>query len=192
MCRFLGFGCSEYGLVLFPPSEVPDQEPDGGKRPPRDTDGCIALPNDEILALEELLQPTVTPVIVARDVRWADAAEIAALRDEIRLAVDTWAESIRNRDLHRYLSLYGEDFSYRGMTREQWAHYRVVTLGAMPIDDFRLDEVLLLADPEDEGLFLSRFQQVIVEPDRKVATTKRLYWRRNDNGELKIVAEDNG
>ena len=164
----------------------------GGKRPPLDTDGCIALPNDEILALEEFLQPTVTPVIVARDVRWADAREISALRDEIRLAVDTWAESIRSRDLHRYLSLYAGEFSYRGMTRDQWAHYRVVTLGAMKIDEFRLEEVLLLADPEDDGLFLSRFQQIIVEPDRKVATTKRLYWRRNDNGELKIVAEDNG
>jgi hypothetical protein len=62
----------------------------------------------------------------------------------------------------------------------------------MPIDDFRIEDVLLLADPEDEDLFLSRFQQVIVERDRTVTTTKRLYWRRNENGELKIVAEDNG
>ena len=164
----------------------------GGKRPPLDTDGCIALPNNDIVALEEFLQPTVTPVIIARDIRWASAAEIAAVRDEVRLAVDTWAESIRSRDLHRYLSFYAEDFGYRGMTREQWAHYRVVTLGARPIGDFRLEDVLLLADPEDEGLFLSRFQQVIVEPDRKVATIKRLYWRRDENGDLKIVAEDNG
>ena len=95
----------------------------GGKRPPLDTDGCIALPNDEILALEDFLRPTVTPVIIARDIRWASPAEIAAVRDEIRLAVDAWAESIRSRDLHRYLSLYAEDFGYRGMTREQWAHY---------------------------------------------------------------------
>lgn len=164
----------------------------GGKRPPLDTDGCIALPNDEILALEKFLQPTVTPVIIARDVRWASTAEILELRDQIRLAVDTWADSIRTRDLHRYLSLYAEDFGYRGMTREQWAQYRVVTLGAMPIDEFRLEDVLLLADPEDNGLFLSRFQQVIVEPGRTVATTKRLYWRRDPDGELKIVAEDNG
>ena len=52
----------------------------GGKRPPLDTDGCIALPNDKILALQEFLQPTVTPVIIARDVRWVGAAAIAALR----------------------------------------------------------------------------------------------------------------
>ena len=78
------------------------------------------------------------------------------------------------------------------MTREQWAHYRVVTLGAMPIEDLRLEDVLLLADPEDSALFLSRFQQVIVEPDRTVATTKRLYWRRGEDGKLRIVAEDNG
>lgn len=163
-----------------------------GKRPPLDTDGCLALPNDEILALRESMQPNITPVIIARHVRWAGAAEIEAQRKEIRSAVDAWVKSMRSGDLHSYLSLYAEDFGYRGMTREQWVHFRVVTLGAMRIEEIRLEDVLLLADPEDDRLFLSRFQQVVVEPDRTVTTTKRLYWRRDDSGELKIVAEDNG
>ena len=164
----------------------------GGERPPRDTDGCLALPNDEILALQDELQPTITPVIIAREIRWANAGEIAATRAELRSALDAWADSIRTGDLHQYLSLYADDFSYRGMTRDQWAEFRVVTLGARTIEDLRLDDVVLLADPEDAALFVSRFKQIVVEDDNTVVTTKRLYWRRAADGQLRIVAEGNG
>ena len=39
----------------------------GTKRPPRDTDGCLALPNDELMSLSATLQPLTTPLIVARE-----------------------------------------------------------------------------------------------------------------------------
>ncbi|MGB5512177.1 MAG: L,D-transpeptidase family protein, partial [Woeseiaceae bacterium] len=35
----------------------------GGKRPPRDTDGCIALPNDELAEMATLFRSNTTPVI---------------------------------------------------------------------------------------------------------------------------------
>jgi hypothetical protein len=50
----------------------------------------------------------------------------------------------------------------------------------------------LLVDPEESGLYLSRFRQTIVDDDGSIVTTKRLYWRRNGQGKLLIVAEDNG
>ena len=164
----------------------------GGRRPPLDTDGCIALPNDELLVLEPVLVPAVTPVIITRQVRWASPAEIAATRDEIAVALDAWTRSIRSGDLHSYLSLYADDFEYRGMNRDEWVRYRVETIAARSIDDILLSDLLLLADPEDDALYLSRFRQTIVEGDRTVVMMKRLYWRRAESGALRIVAEDNG
>ena len=35
------------------------------ERPPLDTDGCLSLPNDELLKLAERLKPLVTPVIAS-------------------------------------------------------------------------------------------------------------------------------
>jgi hypothetical protein len=55
-----------------------------------------------------------------------------------------------------------------------------------------LHEVLLLADPEEAGLYLSRFRQRIGDDERTVETIKRLYWQRSADGNLRIVAEDNG
>ena len=166
--------------------------PGSGQRPPLDTDGCIALPNADLLLLEEHLVPLVTPVIIARKIRRKSAEQIAATRDELMAALDSWASSYRSGDWHRYLSLYATDFKYRGLDRDEWSAYRLQALAARPIQQFILDDVLLLGDPEEDGLFLSRFRQSIVDDEHTTVTIKRLYWRRAENGELKIVTEDNG
>jgi murein L,D-transpeptidase YafK len=166
--------------------------PDAGRRPPLDTDGCIALPNDELLDLQEQFVPLVTPVIITRQIRWLSPEQVSARRDEVNAILERWAESYRSGDLYGYLSLYAEDFGYRGMTREEWASYRIHSVSGTPLSEFSLSEILLLADPEDESLYLSRFRQTIVDDERTITTIKRLYWRRTAAGELKIVAEDNG
>ena len=164
----------------------------GGQRPPLDTDGCIALANDELLALEDQLVPLVTPVIITRAIRWLSHEQIIATRKELNAALQDWANSYRSGDLHRYLSLYSRDFEYRGMSRDEWAAYRMQSIRGQSIHDFDLHDILLLADPEDKDLYLSRFRQMIVDDERAIETIKRLYWRRTNDGELRIVAEDNG
>jgi len=162
------------------------------RRPPRDTDGCIALPNDELLRLESLLKPTVTPVIIARQIEWANSADIDALRAELIATLEAWASSYRSGDLHRYLSLYADDFEFLDMDKSEWAAYRLQAIALRPVDDYQISEVLLLSDPEEDGLYLSRFMQTITNDGRSIVTTKRLYWKRSDEGVLRIVAEDNG
>jgi len=164
----------------------------GGRRPPLDTDGCIALSNDELLQLEDQLVPLVTPVIITRQVRWLNSEQIAATRAELAAVLDLWTDSNRSSDLHQYLSLYADDFEYRGMDRGRWAAYRLQVMSGITIQEFELQDVLLLAHPEDSGLYLSRFRQEIDDGERTIITTKRLYWRRMADGGLKIVAEDNG
>lgn len=166
--------------------------PNGGRRPALDTDGCIALPNDELLALAEHLDPLVTPVLITRTIRWADDADVAAAQSELRALLNSWAASWERGDVHRFLSLYAPDFTYRGMTRDDWNAFRTQSISNAPAEKVELRDVLLLADPEHDGLYLSRFEQHIVYADRKVVTVKRLYWRRGAGGELRIVAEDNG
>ena len=166
--------------------------PGSGQRPPLDTDGCIALPNEDLLHIAEHLVPLVTPVIIVRKMRRASAEQIAATRDNLRAALDTWASSFRNGNWHSYLSLYAPEFKYRGLNREEWSAYRLQAVAGRSIQDFMLDEIMLLADPEENDLFLSRFRQVIIEDAQTIVTTKRLYWRRSANGDFRIVAEDNG
>ena len=88
------------------------------ERPPLDTDGCLSLPNEELLKLVDALEPLVTPVIVTRAMEWALPADLDQLRVELRLALDMWSESLANGDIIAHLSMYAEDFRYRDMNRE--------------------------------------------------------------------------
>ena len=166
--------------------------PSTGIRPPRDTDGCISVPNNDLLKLENDFVPLVTPIIITRTIEWATTDEITELRDELRAALDIWVGSFRSGDMHQYLALYADDFEYRGLNRNDWMAYRLQTMGRRPIKDMILSEILLISDPEERDIYLSRFRQTIVDGTQSIETTKRLYWRRQESGEFRIVAEDDG
>ena len=166
--------------------------PDGKQRPPLDTDGCIALPNEDLAALEGSFVPLVTPVIVTREIRWQDAESIAALRSELNAAISAWANYYGDAEVHAYLSMYADDFSYRGMQIGEWASFRLQTIEQRGVVKIAIDDLLLLADPEEEGLIVSRFRETISGSGVDSRTIKRLYWRRDELGDWRIVAEDNG
>ena len=164
----------------------------GSQRPRRDTDGCLALPNDELLALADTLKPLVTPVIVARELVWTTPDELENIRIEFRVALEMWRQSLEDSDLLAYLSLYSDEFRHRGMDKEAWASYRLAVFDARDLESVDLEDVLLIADPEEPGLYLSRFTQEFVTGSGMVTIMKRLYWQRREDSLWKIVAEDSG
>jgi murein L,D-transpeptidase YafK len=161
-------------------------------RPPLDTDGCLALQNEEILRLADDLEPLVTPLIVARNMKWAAPEEIQVMRLEFRMALDMWQQSQAQGDLLTYLSLYADDFRYRDMDRKDWSSWRMNVFDANPPLAVEIRDVMLMADPEEADMFLSRFTQVLTTKNGPVETTKRLYWRRSANHSWRIVAEGAG
>ena len=159
-------------------------------RPPRDTDGCLALPNEELTLLADVLEPQVTPIIVARKVAWASPEELRNTRQEFRGVLDTWRNSLASGDLDTFLSLYAEDFQYRAMDKDEWSLHRRAEFEAQRIEGVKIDDLMLLADPEEPNLYLSRFRQILSTDAGRAATTKRLYWRRTDSERWEIVSED--
>jgi murein L,D-transpeptidase YafK len=164
----------------------------GGKRPPFDTDGCIALPNDTLAELEEYFQPNVTPVIIARTVEWVAPGRVEELRRELEAVVSRWIESRQQGDLYAFLSLYDEDFRHWGMNRSEWIAFQAETLQSRAIQSIVVDDLMLLADTIEVETYLSRFRMSTNESGNTVVVTKRLYWRRGSHGLLKLIAEDSG
>ncbi len=160
-------------------------------RPPLDTDGCLALPNAELLDLKPNLTLQAMPVIVTRHMQWASPEGIAEVRGELNAAVEAWRTSLAAGDLYAHLAHYHNDFTARGMSKPEWARFRAASLAANPVIDVSIDDLLLLRDPEEPDLYLARFRQTLTSARGEVSLTKRLYWRRDDAG-LKVVAEDAG
>ena len=160
-------------------------------RPPLDTDGCLALPNAELLDLKPSLALHAMPVIMTRHMQWSSQDHIAELRVELNAAVEAWRASLESGDLFAHLELHHADFSARGMAKPEWARFRAASLAANPVTGVSIDDLLLLRDPEEPELYLARFRQTLTNAEGAVSLTKRLYWRRDDTG-LKVVAEDAG
>ncbi len=161
-------------------------------RPPRDTDGCLALPNEEISLLEGVIEPQVTPVIVAREVEWMTPEEINSRRREFHAVLETWKNSQAYGDLDTYLSLYADDFRFHDMDREEWVTYRIDVFDSRPLKAVMIEDLMLVADPEEPNLYLSRFTQVLLTGAGPIETRKRLYWRRKQDKRWEIVSEDSG
>jgi murein L,D-transpeptidase YafK len=162
------------------------------QRPPLDTDGCLALPNDELMKLVDTLAPLETPVIVTRGMRWSAPQDLSGLRAELRDAVESWRRSLESGDLLGYLSHYAAEFRYRDMELADWSSWRMAVFDRRPLTGVKLGDMLLVADPEEPGLYLSRFTQVLTSAGNSITTRKRLYWRHDEAGDWKIVAEDSG
>ncbi len=164
----------------------------GGRRPPRDTDGCLALPNENLAALATSFVPNRTPIVVTPSMAWRDNAERLALVQKIRRSLAEWEQSQESGNTERYLALYAADFEYRGLARAEWAALRSAVLARHTKIAIEVDDLILLADPVEEDLYLARFRHAVTMGDQKTVTTKRLYWQQQNDGALKIVAEDNG
>ena len=167
-------------------------DPSAGKRPERDTDGCIALPNEDLAQLASVFEENITPVLVTRSLDWVDAANNEGLRVELAGKIEEWATAKVRRDLHGYLSLYDEQFARWAMDKREWSSLNLQTMSLHSIESVVVSDLLLLAYPEEEGIYLSRFTQLVVKDGREISATARLYWRRDENGKLKIIAEDSG
>lgn len=165
----------------------------GGKRPALDTDGCIAIPNGRLLELADAFAPNITPVLIGTEVSWTNAADLARTRSGLESAVRHWALALEHGDMADYLAAYDDAFERWGMNRAEWSAFSLETVGQRAITDVALSDLLLLADPAEAGLYLSRFRLVVTEDDgREVSSMRRLYWRRSGSGAFRIVAEDSG
>lgn len=167
-------------------------DPEGGQRPPLDTDGCIALPNEDLLVLAAEFRDNVTPILLMRVVDWVGESINRELSAELEQRIMEWADSKSNGDQHTYLSLYDEEFRRWGMNKSEWSSFTVQTQSLRAFQQVTFSDLLLARYPEVEGVYLSRFQLKVVENERETTATRRLYWRRDTSGVLKIIAEDDG
>lgn len=167
--------------------------PGGARRPERDTDGCIALPNESLEELQHHLEAGTTPVIVTAGLETPDVAARERLGDELETAIQSWRQAQLDGSLDAYLASYSDEFSYRGLDRGAFAAMRALRFAREKTSRFEISELMLLADPVTSDLYLARFDvRWETAGGRRFEGSKRLYWQRDADGALRIVAEDNG
>ena len=167
-------------------------DPDNNVRPPRDTDGCIAFDNARIGTLREALALRRTPVIVADNFDWQRGAEPDEVGAQLRGMLQLWRETQLSSDAESLIGLHRDDYARHGLSPQLWRAGVRARLAAGLLTDIGVEELEILLADSDEGIYLTRFRQVLHRAGRApVVTMRRLYWQRIADS-WRIIAEQNG
>ena len=164
-------GKTGYGIWLH------GTDPDIQKRPPRATDGCLALQNNELLELSKYLVPMNTPIIVVETISWKTKDQINAIRNEINTVINSWKKSFNKLEKDKFVALYDKDFGYDLIGEIEFFNEFSSANQRMTIEN-----LYVMTDPVDSGIVISRFTQKLRKGNKIINQTKRLYWKKQPAG----------
>ena len=161
-------------------------------RPPRASDGCIVLSNPDLLSVGQHVQVGLTPVIIADEVEWADAASVAADRAALAGALEQWRADWQSRDTARYLAHYSSRFaSKEGQNYQAWAEHKRKVNGAKKWIKVGLGRVAMFRYPRERDFVVVTFDQDYKSDGLSNVMKKRQYWVK-EGAQWKIIYEGGG
>lgn len=156
-------------------------------RPPRASNGCVVLANDDLNKVSRYLQIGVTPVIISERIDWLDEqtqAERAALLQQ----VEQWRSDWSSLDTRAYLRHYARDFSSGSADFEAWAKQKQLVNAAKTWIKVDLSNVSMFTYPNRQDLVVVNFEQDYSSSNLSNKMKKRQYWMKQD-GRWQIVYE---
>ena len=80
------------------------------KLKPMDSNGCVAMNNNDILRLSEYISPGATPVVMVDTISYAEPASIDGEKNALLTLVSNWKSAIESGTYQEYLSLYDSGY----------------------------------------------------------------------------------
>ncbi len=157
-------------------------------RPPRASDGCVVLTNQDLDAVSKHLQIGLTPVIIADGVEWVPPAQSAQRQEALSRELENWRQSWENRDTDGYLRFYARNFSSGDQNLEQWGGQKRRVNASKTWIKVHLTEVSMFLYPGRDDLAVVDFMQDYSSNNLGNKMRKRQYWARDGAG-WKILYE---
>ena len=149
-------------------------------RPPRASNGCVVLGNDDLNKLAPYLQVGVTPVIITNKMDWSspqDQVDRTALLHEIELWRRDWA----SLDTNAYLQHYARNFFSENANYDAWARQKQTVNAGKSWVKVSLVDVSLFIYPDQPGMVVVNFEQDYTSNNLSNRMKKRQYWMKQNN-----------
>ncbi|MBI3903696.1 MAG: L,D-transpeptidase family protein [Nitrosomonadales bacterium] len=149
-------------------------------RPPRASNGCVVLSNEDLDNLGKLLQVGVTPVIITNKMDWSNEqtrTERTALVGEI----EQWRKDWSSRDTEAYLKHYAADFSSGNMDISSWTQLKKQVTAGKSWIKVNISNLSLFAYPNQPDMVVVSFEQDYASNNLSNQMKKRQYWMKRDN-----------
>ena len=161
-------------------------------RPPRASNGCVALTNEDFMAIAASAQVGVTPVIIANGIEWSNADATRAVRTELSQAVEIWRRDWESLNTDNYLKHYSATkFSTGKQKFDAWAEHKYRVNAGKSWLKVKLDNVSMFYYPGAADLAVVTFDQDYNSSNLAGQSRKRQYWMKESAG-WKIVYEGAG
>jgi murein L,D-transpeptidase YafK len=156
-------------------------------RPPRASDGCIVLANADLEAVGRSVQIGLTPVIIADEIQWTDAASLENDRKALADTFEAWRTAWEKRDTERYLSHYAAKFNSGDQNLAEWSEHKRKINASKSWIKVGVSKVAMLQDPRENFVVVS-FDQDYRSDNLSNVMRKRQYWIKSD-GRWRILYE---
>jgi len=157
-------------------------------RPPRASDGCLALANPDLESVGRHVQVGMTPVIIADKVEWASSAALEAERAALAGAVEQWRADWQSRDTGRYLTHYSQRFASGKQDYAAWSAHKHAVNAAKTWIEVRLSRLAMFRYPRESDFVVVTFDQDYRSNGLTHVMKKRQYWIK-EGGAWKILYE---
>jgi murein L,D-transpeptidase YafK len=156
-------------------------------RPPRASNGCVVLSNNDFTHLGKSLQVGITPVIITNHMEWRDENDVSE-RAELMSSIEKWRNDWESRKTEAYLTHYARDFSTGSTSLKDFAEQkRKVNTGKSWIK-VKLSNLSVFPYPSQQGLVVVNFEQDYSSNNLTNRMLKRQYWMKR-NGRWQIIYE---
>jgi murein L,D-transpeptidase YafK len=149
-------------------------------RPPKASNGCLVLTNDDLEKLAPYLQIGVTPVIIANDVDWASESD-STDRDGLLRELENWRNDWASVDTDAYLTHYAIDFLSDGLNYAAWKQRKHLVNSAKTWISVDISNLSVFTYPGQPNLVVVSFDQDYHSNNLSNRMKKRQYWRKKDN-----------
>ena len=147
-------------------------------RPPRASDGCVVLANEDLDDLAKRVQIGVTPVIIAERVDWVQEPAAQALRAGLTQRVERWRQDWESRNSDHYLQHYARSFASADTSLAEWSAQKRRVNASKEWIKVQLSDVSMFLYPGRNDLAVVNFWQDYSSSNLSNKMRKRQYWIR--------------
>lgn len=158
-------------------------------RPPRDSDGCIIVSNQDLKSLENYIKTGTTPVILAKDIDWISVNEWKKRQKKFSRFLEQWKKDWESRNTDLYLSHYSKDYSGMGKDYEDWVDYKRRVNSVKKYIEVDIRGTSMFEYPDGMNILVVTFEQDYKSDSVKRRFKKRQYWRMDKDGKWRIFYE---
>ena len=187
-----------YGVRAFPidyPNPIDQTEGRGGygiwvhglDKPlkPTDTNGCIALENQNIDDLASYITLDETPIIISERVKMVPFEDMKKEAREFEQLIENWRSAWEGKEIDRYMSFYTSRFVSGNKNWKQYRNYKARLAKNYKNIEVKINNLRLV---RNDGLVVATFDQDYITERLRSSGKKKLYLQRNSK-EWKITRE---